>query len=283
MTGYIYQLKNKINGKSYIGQTINIHERILKHLNNLKENNHYNKKLQADFNDVGEDNFEVKYWAFEDIDEKELDELEKKYIKKYDSIENGYNTLEGGRKPPLHKKVDDEKLLICLCIMTYNEQCGRPLENILGYAKSTLSSLKRRTRYLQVWDKFDALTEEERQEISKKYFKEWNVEEERYKSIKKRGNGDLSRKTLSFTQKDFNIIYAAREEGYGYTCVAKYYNINPATVKDWMSGRARSKNLNVYKSLSLEEKEEIKKEIPRKELELLENEREKYNRLYKKN
>ena len=41
------------------------------------------------------------------------------------------------------------------------------------------------------------------------------------------------------TQEEYNIAYAAREEGYGYSCIALYFKIAPNTVKDWFNGRSR--------------------------------------------
>ena len=274
MTGYIYRIKNNITNQSYIGQTIDFNRRRNTHLNKLKQNKHDNPKLQAAFNKYGEDNFSWEVWTFNNITSEQLNQLEIDYIYKFDSLNNGYNLVEGGGKPPLHKKVNNDDMLIALCIITNYEQCGKTLESILGYSKGTMSRLYRRLGYTEVLEKFDSLTKAEQKEIADKYYKEWNIEEIRYNRIGKRGNTYISKKAFTFSQDDYNMAYAAREEGYGYTCVALYMGVSPATVKDWFSGRSRQKNLDAYKRLSFEEKQKYHKLIPKSELEKLENDKE---------
>ena len=54
----IYMIINKINNKIYIGQARNIKERWKNHINDLKNNKHYNKHLQGAWNKYGKDSFE---------------------------------------------------------------------------------------------------------------------------------------------------------------------------------------------------------------------------------
>ena len=101
MTGNIigvYGIVNKLNNKIYIGESNNIQERWENHKNDLINNNHHSYKLQNDWNEYGIDNFDFK--ILETINtigltnykiQMELILLEFKYIKKYNSIVNGYN------------------------------------------------------------------------------------------------------------------------------------------------------------------------------------------------
>jgi group I intron endonuclease len=95
----IYIITNKINNKSYIGQSINIEKRIKTHFwAAFKENlPSYNYHIYQAIRKYGEDNFtwEILETIQED-DPKKLDELEQFYIKKYDSFKHGYNMNEGG-------------------------------------------------------------------------------------------------------------------------------------------------------------------------------------------
>ena len=281
MTGYIYQIENLKTGKSYIGQTVDFNRRKRTHLNKLQNGTHCNPHLQSAYNLYGEQEFHWRVWKFDNITEEELNQKEIEFIKKYDSINNGYNIADGGGKPPKNQKVDDKILSICLCILFKYDKVGKPLERILKYSSGTMSALKTRKRYPNAWSIYESYSEEERNQLAQKYYNEWEVEENKISAAIRRGNGKLSSKTITITQEELNNIYAARELGYGYTCLGLYYNINPSTVKDWVTGRARSKNLSVYNSLSDIEKEKIKNKLPVNDFQKLENKKEKFNRVTK--
>ncbi len=53
----IYEIKNLVNNKSYIGESKDIRTRWASHLSALKCNRHHSKELQSDFNKYGFDNF----------------------------------------------------------------------------------------------------------------------------------------------------------------------------------------------------------------------------------
>ena len=96
----IYCIKNIINDKRYIGQSKDCVERKTQHFSILRLGKHYNKYLQSDWNTYGENNFE--FTILEKCQKEKLDELEKKYIKLYDSCNRnkGYN-IELGLNPQL--------------------------------------------------------------------------------------------------------------------------------------------------------------------------------------
>lgn len=96
MKYYIYLIKNKINNKNYIGQTINYEKRIKEHLYLRKDRK--NMIIDSAINKYGKENFEFKIIDIA-YSQNKIDELERKYIKEYNSlIPNGYNILKGGRK-----------------------------------------------------------------------------------------------------------------------------------------------------------------------------------------
>ena len=54
----IYTITNKVTGKLYIGESLDIYRRWHdEHIPQLRKNRHYNKELQDDFNKYGEENF----------------------------------------------------------------------------------------------------------------------------------------------------------------------------------------------------------------------------------
>lgn len=98
--GIIYCYTNKINGKKYIGQTINPESRYAAHKSSYKNSNdqEYNSLLHQAFRKYGFDNFKYEI-LIKDIDDIDLlNELEIYYIKKFNcKVPNGYNVEDGGR------------------------------------------------------------------------------------------------------------------------------------------------------------------------------------------
>ena len=95
MTG-IYMIQNSINNKIYIGKTKDLNKRWKRHKRYLKGNYHYNKNLQEEWNEYGEENF--KYIILCKCNEEKLNELEEYYIFELMSYDKrvGYNKKYGG-------------------------------------------------------------------------------------------------------------------------------------------------------------------------------------------
>lgn len=92
--GIIYKATNKINGKSYIGQTLyplNVRISQHKHEANRKyKNSHFYKAIRK----YGIENFEWRTLGRYSIEE--LNNIEIKTIEKYDAFDKGYNLTVGG-------------------------------------------------------------------------------------------------------------------------------------------------------------------------------------------
>lgn len=91
----IYKVTNLINGKSYIGQSINIEGRFKSH----KLGKRSSKYLQKEIKQYGLENF--KFEILEECLEKDLDKRETYWISYYNSYSaNGYNKTNGGKGSP---------------------------------------------------------------------------------------------------------------------------------------------------------------------------------------
>lgn len=90
----IYKITNKVNGKSYVGQSIDIHKRWENHRTDLKHNRSSSPILQSAWNKYGKENFVFE--ILEVCDKSELNDKEMSYIKKFNSFKNGYNCSIGG-------------------------------------------------------------------------------------------------------------------------------------------------------------------------------------------
>ena len=93
MASGIYKIVNKKNNMVYIGRTKNFQQRKSQHLSELRRGIHHSKKLQEDFFNQDESDFEF-VLIFEG--KGHLDDLEVSFIKYYDSYNSGYNPSLGG-------------------------------------------------------------------------------------------------------------------------------------------------------------------------------------------
>lgn len=108
----IYKHTNKINKKSYIGQTCcksaeirwgkNGKKYLLK---NKKTNKYIQPKFARALLKYGWNNFEHSILENDILSNSEADKLEEYYIKKYNTIKQGYNILKGGHKTSGNNKV----------------------------------------------------------------------------------------------------------------------------------------------------------------------------------
>lgn len=93
----IYCITNKINHKTYVGQSINILKRKQDHISKLRNKRHGNQYLQYSWEKYGENCFE--FIVLEECVKEDLDKNEKCWINKLKSNnpDYGYNLTKGGK------------------------------------------------------------------------------------------------------------------------------------------------------------------------------------------
>lgn len=121
----IYKITNLINGKIYVGQSIDIYDRWYQHKYKAFHETElaYNSAIHAAFRKYGLESF--KFEIIEQCDQEMLDAREQFWIKKLNSLTpNGYNILQGGQSNRMAKIWKCE---ICGKQVSYG--CSRCLEH----------------------------------------------------------------------------------------------------------------------------------------------------------
>lgn len=92
----IYKITNNLNGKVYIGKSVNIWKRWQSHKDKLTKGIHFNTHLQSSYNYHGSTYFNCD--ILEECLESELNDKEKYWITQLNSRDKhlGYNKVEGG-------------------------------------------------------------------------------------------------------------------------------------------------------------------------------------------
>lgn len=92
---YIYQIKNSINGKIYVGKTLeSVERRWKKHQSDSQREICKDRPLYRAINKYGADKFEVS--VLEEVSDEIVNEKEKYWIELLGSYKNGYNATLGG-------------------------------------------------------------------------------------------------------------------------------------------------------------------------------------------
>lgn len=110
--GWIYTITNKVNGKMYVGKTIDYTQRKWQHFHREEC-----PALKNAFKKHGIDNFEMKpvlnfYAVNKEVLNSVLSWLERFYIEKYGTYSHGYNSTKGGEGTFGCKHTEEYKLLM---------------------------------------------------------------------------------------------------------------------------------------------------------------------------
>ena len=134
MTCGIYKIENKINGKVYIGQSVNIERRWKCHKTHSKT---YDEPLYNEIREYGIENFD--WYIIEECNKIELRDKEKYYIKKYNSVfPYGYNKALGSCSSV---KLNYDKVKEIRRFLKETNETGLSLAKSFGVSKDTITGI----------------------------------------------------------------------------------------------------------------------------------------------
>ena len=180
MRGFIYKITNNLNGKSYIGQTIqNVKERFYQHCAVKCSQAVLNMAIHKAINKYGKSNFTVQ--VIEEVESVYLNDRERYWIKYYNSYNNGYNSTKGGQDGiKLFKNLDIESI-----IREYKSgKSLRRICNICNVDKQTIKDLLVRNNIKLRTTRTYKLSQMDREEIlnafysglsRKEIMNKWNI------------------------------------------------------------------------------------------------------------
>ena len=251
MKAYIYFIINKITGERYVGQTTNFVRRKNEHLSQLKNKTHINKKLQNAWNKYGENNFIVEKIQYDNISKEELNNEEIKYIKQYNSYNNGYNLTIGGDGGDTRSKLNFEQF--CFAYFgnkKYNGMTNRT-GKYLGVDSSCIASIKNEKSYDLFRQQAKELSIEEQNNYIERFEKELDIIN---------NPPWVKRKTLD-EQTTYEILCVVSTYGRGIErTILNHFDLTKGFVYHLMIGNGRQSIKNKYKNTSKEERQKIGRE-----------------------
>lgn len=240
----IYKITNKLNGKSYIGQSVNLERR-------FKE--HFNTKLLSEFSLLhtsmlvdGIDNF-----SFEVVDICDVNDLNDKeitYIQKCNTLyPHGYNVSRGGHCGHLNKLVSYQNIDGITYLLNNTDLSNFEIGKLYNVSDQTISDINTG----RIW-KRDNITYpiRNRKIINRKFCDICGKELYKYTS------GSLCSKCIKSKQRStLKLPPISKNELYNLLChtsfeaVGRDYHVSGNTVKKWCDKYNIPRHAKYYKNL----------------------------------
>ncbi len=175
MVGYIYYIINTVNGKRYVGETIQYEIRQKTHLRLLKQGKHHSEKLQRAWNKYGEDAFIFQKESYEITNLDELLKLEQQKIKEYNSYFDGYNMTIGG-EGAIRKNFTFDQYCI---IRAGNEKFEAMIVKTANYFnvdKTVISDIIKIRTYQDFSDQYEILNQDSKDKYINTFIEIFNID-----------------------------------------------------------------------------------------------------------
>ncbi|KLA21064.1 hypothetical protein B4078_5392 [Bacillus cereus] len=254
----IYKITNKLNGKCYIGQSINIPKRWENH---KCMNGNHSYPLYLAFKKYGIDNFSFE--VLEYCSKEELEHKEYFYILLYDSTNHGYNQTLNTRNPLL----DDEIMKKAIENMTINHRTEEHREKQRHITRELWKNEDYKEKLMKIFqseefkDKISLaskkLWEEKREELLDSLRKSWDDPDFRKKRSENQKKRFLNEEYKEQNKKDLkkaNAIYVEMmksNEKFRNECVEKMREASKPRMKSiTMLDKHTLKTIMTFESLA---------------------------------
>lgn len=221
MNGTVYCYTNLINGKKYIGQTINPETRKTAHKNAMTNINssEYNSPLHRAFRKYGYENFSYEILEDNISDIETLNQKEIYFIQLFDTqIPNGYN-IESGGKNCKKPKTEEQKIKLMQAQAVLSED--EIIELRIAYQNHESPTKIYKEKYA---DKMHYNS----------FLNIWSGKKYKYIMPEVIQNG---RHTKLTEEKVREIKIKRKEEGTSYAKLAEEFNVSKSTIADIFKGR----------------------------------------------
>ena len=246
---HIYYIKNIVNSKYYIGLTNNPKRRETRHFSDLRNGKHDNIHLQNSFNKYGESSFEFKVIYKKDCTLEHISDMEKEFIKKYNSYQDGYNMNEGGfENNGFVSQFSKCDVFNILASLKYVSMSGELLAEIHGTTRTSIN----RVKYGEICEKykteFDNFDEQMQEDIFINFDKKHNI----INSV----NSRLGERNKKFPEDVYLCILAYNEKHKRKSPImANILNCCPSTIRLFIRGKTNKYIHEIYNSLDDNNKE----------------------------
>jgi group I intron endonuclease len=207
----IYIIKNNINGKVYVGSTVNFYDRIKKHRANLKNDKHHSIKLQRACNKYGFENLE--FIIIEFCGKDKLIESEQFWINHFDSYHQGYNSTPNAKNCLGYKQTEEHKKNISNGLKGY-KRSEENIENMRLANKGKILSEETKNK-LSIINTGKIHSEETKNKLSiinkgKKHSEDSKDKMRKFKSEEHKQNISKGRKGIIFSEEHILNLKIAR-------------------------------------------------------------------------
>lgn len=234
MNSGIYEIRNTINGKTYIGSSVNIKYRLITHRSALNRNKHYNKKLQCSWNKYTKNSFVFSVLEFVAI-ESELIPREQYWI---DKLKPQYNICPIAGRTKGIKLSDEQKIKISERLIGNRYAAGKPKIHPQEVKTKISNSLKGIRHSQESYDRGGAKTRGRVGPMLGKKHSEETIQKLIYSHKGQiawnRGKDHLKgsrHPQAKFTEKDILEIRNKHDNNQSNKMIAKEYNVNYSTIE----------------------------------------------------